>query len=71
MAKVTPTWHQITKANGSHCNEAEVEAIEEGPVVLPQQEKASSGGQVDAQEAHGQNGVEPGLANKIGKLWLG
>lgn len=64
------TGHQITKANGCHRNEAKVEAIEERPVILPQQQQPCSSGQVDAQKAHGQYGIEPGLAHEVGELWL-
>lgn len=65
------TGHQITEANGCHGYEAKVESIEECPVVLPQQQQPCSGGQVDAQKAHGQYGIEPGFSHEIGELWLG
>jgi len=65
------TWHQITESDGCHGDETKVEAIEEGPIIFPKQKKTSSSGQVNAQKANGQNGIEPGLANKVGELWFG
>ena len=47
-----PTWDNITKANGSHGDEAEVETIKEGP-VLPEGEKEGSTTKEDTQEDKG------------------
>ena len=46
------TWDNITKANGSHGDEAEVETIKEGP-VLPEGEKEGSTTKEDTQEDKG------------------
>ena len=43
------TWDNITKANGSHGDEAEVETIKEGP-VLPEGEKEGSTTKEDTKE---------------------
>ena len=46
---VSPTWHNVPKANGGHGDEAEVESIKEGP-VLPQGEEESTKAQEDKEE---------------------
>ena len=43
------TWHNVTKPNGGHCDEAEVETIEETP-ILPHCEKCSSATEENAKK---------------------
>ena len=47
----TQTWDNITKAYGGHCYEAEVERLEEVP-VLPEGEEDGPTAEEDAEEAN-------------------
>ena len=43
------TWHNVTKPNGGHCDEAEVETIEETP-ILPHCEKCGTATEENAKK---------------------
>lgn len=64
--KVALTWNEVPEADGGHGDEAEVEAVVEGPVLLPQHEEARAGSQVEEQKAHGGQRKHPPLAGLVG-----
>ncbi len=49
------TWHDISQSNGGHGDEAEIECLEEGP-VLPDGEDAGSYAEEDGQKSQSQEG---------------
>ena len=55
--KREPTRHNVPKTDGGHSDEAEVECLEEGP-VLPNCEDEASDGEEDSQEGESQGGCD-------------
>ncbi len=62
-----PTWHDVSESDCGHGDEAEVECLEEGP-LLPDGEDSSTHGQEQAQETQSQEGSQQ-IGGQTGARW--